>query len=160
MIHTRVFFLYNVHSSLFGYFAPYARARARRCAGEPERASVRKKLRPCRRLNTIESSACRTPLASPARGPPHPGTGTPSVSYGLPSRPRYPSEALRAILRRFQPLVSTRHWSGSSDPSDWLTAPQGPLTCTQHVEARQDTRCGVAKQPLSPVSSGPRGLRS
>lgn len=96
-------------------------------------------------------SACRTPPVEPARSPQRPGTGTPSMSYGLPSRPRCPSEALRAILRRFQPLVSTRHWSGSSDPSDWLTAPQGPLTDTQHVEARQDTRRRSHEQPFTPV---------
>lgn len=55
MIHTRIFFLYNVHSFHFGYFAPYARAREalRRRARANDRS---KKPRPCRRLNNSGAS--------------------------------------------------------------------------------------------------------
>ena len=106
---------------------------------------------------TFEPSPLSCPAAGPHRGLSHPGTGPPSCRTRLPSRPRCPSDALRAILRRFQPWVSTRHWRRSPRASDWLTAPQGPLHVAQHVETRQDTRCGVLVRASRPCRQGHGG---
>lgn len=102
MIHTRIFFLYNVHSLHFGYFAPYARAREalRRRARANDRS---KKLRPCRRLNNSGASPvshsageARTKPCAPEYGHPVPVVRA-TVPSQMPLRgPQSHSETISA----------------------------------------------------------------
>lgn len=155
-----MFFFYTMYILHYLGILPPTRAHARGAAPASPSERAFEKTNALSKTEHTSLSACRTPPVEPARSPQHPGTGTPSMSYGLPSRPRCPSEALRAILRRFQPLVSTRHWSGSSDPSDWLTAPQGPSqthSTSKHDRTHDDE---VTNSPSPPLSSRAPGLRS
>ena len=108
MIHTHIFFLYNVHSFHFGYFAPYARTREalRRRARANDRS---KKLRPCRRLNTGTVLGLSHPVGEPRTPLPAPGYG-------------YPVHVVRATIPSQIPLRSSEsHSETISAPGQYET---------------------------------------
>ena len=157
MIHTRIFFLYIVHSFHFGYFTPYARTREalRRRARATRRS---KKLRPCRRLNNSEASPVSHSAGEARTKPSAPGYG-------------YPIHVVRATVPSQMPLRgSESHSETISAPGQYETLRRGleavygpystsaPLHDDEHDTRRQEHERGRRlNEPSCPCRQGHEG---
>lgn len=99
-----MFFFYTLYIHHILGILPPTRARARRCAGEPERTLVRKKPSACRRLNTREPLGLSYSAGGARTNPSAPGYG-------------YPVRVVRATVPSQIPL------RGPESHSETISAP-------------------------------------
>ena len=134
-----------------------ARPRARASRETIDRSRTRTT---ARNLNTSGHPPLSCSAGGPVPGPVAPGYGYPVLSHPATVPSQIPLRRVVSHSERFLD-VSQYETLGTH-----LEAVYGPYStsapCTMHstIEARQDTNESVAERALSPVSSGPRGLRS
>lgn len=97
------------------------------------------------------SCPCRRTMPGPVRTHRHPGRGSPVLSHPATVPSQMP---LRRVVSQSETISAPGQYETLESHPEALRlaySASGPLTDTQHVEARQDTRCGVAEQPFTPV---------
>ena len=104
-----------------------------------------------REIEQRDSRSCRHPDAGPHSCTGVPRRGSPVLSHLATVPPQTPLRRVVSQSETISALSQCRTLGSHPEALRLAYSASGPLTDTQHVEARQDTRCGVAEQPFTPV---------